>query len=216
MSARLTTAQRRAVQQRRTAMKATARRENPLLGDIVRGARAGYHLSRAKRYESKAATHRRRAVLNPGRIPGTALEIRYRRSGSQPGLYKHPFEHPVRMYANGDGSVTLRGAKRIHADDRERDFDQYVHPSHGRRNPMARRSGGGRNMWLWIGLGALLILKPGILGGIATAGGGSTTYAPGTVWLDTTDGTMVVGPSLPGPNWRLATQAEIQMAVIPA
>jgi hypothetical protein len=67
-------------------------------------------------------------------------------------------------------------------------------------------------MWLLIGLGALLILKPGIL---SAGGGGATTYAPGTVWVDTTDGTMVVGPSLPGPNWRLATQAEIQMAVIP-
>jgi hypothetical protein len=212
MSARLTTTERRAVQKKRTAMKATARRENPLFRDIVRGAKAGYHLSRAKRYESKAAKHRKRAALNPGRIPGTALEIRYRRSGSQPGLYKHPFEHPVRMYANVDGSVTLRGTKKIHADDRERDFDQYVHPSHGRRNPMARRSGGGGSgMWLLIGLGALLLLRPGTL-----SAGGGTTYAPGTVWLDTTDGTMVVGPSQPGPNWRLATQAEIQMAVIPA
>jgi hypothetical protein len=196
-------------------MKATARRENPgLSAALWKGAKRGYYGYRAAGYEAKAKRYRT-LERNPRRIPGTALEIRYRRTGSQPGLYKHPFEHPVRMYANGDGSVTLRGAKKLHADDRDADFEQYVSPHHRRRNPMARRrsgGGGGSNMWLLIGLGAFLLLRPGTL----SAGGGTTTYAPGTVWVDTTDGTMIVGPSQPGPNWRLATQAEIQMAVIPA
>lgn len=204
--------------QRRRHMKATVRYENPGLGHAIwAGAKSGYHTYRAGRYEAKAKKHRALAMRNPkvvGRIPGHALEIRYQRTGrSLPGRYKHPFEHPVKMYAMNDGSVLLRGTKKIHADDRERDFDQYVHPSHRRRNPMARRSGGGNTgMWLLVGLGAFLLMRPG---GLTNIFGGAQQYGPATVWVDTTDGTMVVGPSQPGPNWRLATQAEIQMAVIP-
>jgi hypothetical protein len=194
-------------------IKATVQR-NPGLGRALwHGVKSGYHTYRADILDTKAARHRQ-AAKNPRRIPGTALEIRYRRTGTQPGLYKHPFEQPVRMVANGDGSVTLRGTKKLHADDRDADFETYLSKSHRRRNPMARRRGGSRggsNMWLLIGLGVFLLLRPGTL-----SAGGPTTYAPGTVWVDTTDGTMIVGPSLPGPNWRLATQAEIQMAVIPA
>lgn len=76
---------------------------------------------------------------NPGRsrarramIPGEVTEIRYRRSGGQPGMYYHPFKGGVKMIANADGSVTLRGRQRIHGDDRERGFwERY---GHGRKS----------------------------------------------------------------------------------
>jgi len=211
------------VTQRRAAMKATARHENPgLTRALWKGVKRGYHEYRATGYEAKAARHRRLAT-NPrmqGTIPGRALEIRYQRTGSQPGRYKHPFESPVRMYAMNDGSVLLRGSKRLHADDRERDFDQYVHPQHRRRNPMARRkrraSGQmGTGTWLLIGLGALLLLRPGSTGALMT-GGGIVSQPNTSFWYSDPyqaggNGAFFMGSLPPGsaPPWRLASQTEI-------
>ncbi|MGH3055546.1 MAG: hypothetical protein ACRDL7_11275 [Gaiellaceae bacterium] len=197
-------------------MKATARRENPgIAAALWKGAKSGYHHYRADRYSAKAAQHRRMA-RNPQVIPGTATEIRYNRTGSQAGMYKHPFEQNVKMYALKNGSVLLKGRRRIHADDREPNFSRYVHPSHGqRRNPrMAKKDN--TMMYLGLGLLAVFVLKPGAFGNLLGGAQDLHNMPAGTVWIDTTDGTMVVGPSIPGANWRLATQAEIQMAVVPA
>lgn len=71
-------------------------------------------------------------------IPGEVTEIRYRRTGSQKGNYYHPFKGGVKMIANADGSVTLRGRRRIHADDREPGFWKRYGHGHGRSNPMAQ------------------------------------------------------------------------------
>jgi len=92
-------------------------------------------------------------------IPGRALEIRYVRPGGK--HYYHPFTTPVRMLANRDGSVTLRGRYRIHADDREPGFSRYTRRHRG-RNPMARRrryGGGGKTSYTTLalyGIGAYL------------------------------------------------------------
>ncbi len=57
-------------------------------------------------------------------IPGHATEIRYARTGPLAGKYYHRFGPGVRMRANADGSVTLRGRRRIHARDDEPGFWQ--------------------------------------------------------------------------------------------
>lgn len=193
-------------------IRAIVQRNPAFFHALGRGLSAGYHLYRAERLEKKAKRHRSKATLNPGivgRIPGHALEIRYQRTGRNAGPYKHPFEHHVRMYAMRDGSVLLKGSKRIHADDREKDFDQYVHRSHRRRirrNPMARDRMENTGWWLLGGLALIYFLKGGFgLGTSAT-----------TVWVNETTGVMQVSPTSPGTGWRLATAAEIQMAVVPA
>lgn len=121
---------------------------NPgILSSMWKGAKSGYHSYRASRYEEKAARHRKKAQGNPRRrmIPGTAVQIRYRRSGAQRGMYYHDFKPGVRMVANADGSVTLRGPRKIHAVDTEPGFWQrYGHgKERGMRNARRRRSSGG-------------------------------------------------------------------------
>jgi hypothetical protein len=75
-------------------------------------------------------------------IPGEATEIRYRRTGPLAGRYYHRFRPGVRMRANRDGSVTLRGRNKIHAVESEPGFwDKYG----GRANPpdpQCKRCGG--------------------------------------------------------------------------
>jgi hypothetical protein len=205
---------------------AKARRRNPMRrngigGSIWRGVKAGYHDYRAGRYESKAAYHRSRAKLNPGRrtIPGRALEIRYLRSDGK--RYFHPFEHPVKMIANRDGSVTLRGAKRIHADDGEPQFwERYGH-GRARRNPMARRRrsysrSSGSNWLLYIG--AAVLLYPMLTRnayGISTGGQMILPQGNEAVWYSDPyqggGGEYFVGTLPPGaaPPWRLAAATEI-------
>lgn len=71
-----------------------------------------------------------------GTIPGQALEVQYRRSGSQRGHYYHPFKPGVKMYALKDGSVLFKGRKRIHAMDTEPGFwEQYGHGRKPSQNP---------------------------------------------------------------------------------
>ena len=67
-------------------------------------------------------------------IPGEITEVRYRRTGPQRGYYVHRFEGGVRMHANRDGSVTLRGPHRIHAVDTELGFWE----KYGRENPVKK------------------------------------------------------------------------------
>lgn len=80
-------------------------------------------------------------------IPGHATEIRYRRTGPLAGKYYHRFSPGVRMAANADGSVTLRGRRRIHARDDEPGFWQRYGghranpgavPLHAARCPLPR------------------------------------------------------------------------------
>lgn len=114
--------------------------ENPgIFSSMWKGAKSGYHSYRASRYEEKARRHKEMAARNPRRrmIPGTAVQIRYRRSGAQRGMYYHDFKPGVRMVANADGSVTLRGPRTIHAVDTEPGFWQRY--GHGRERGMARR-----------------------------------------------------------------------------
>ena len=112
------------------------------------------------------------------RIPGRVMEIRYRRSGKDRGLYKHPFTGRVGMYARADGSILLRGRSRVWADDREAGFSRYTH---GRSNPMARRNGGGGGMGLLIlGAAALFLLSKK---GTAVAAAAPAAAAPAPVYF---------------------------------
>ena len=197
-------------------------RNGPLLAAVWKGTKAGYHLYRASKLEAKAKAHRAKATLNPRTIPGRALEIRYLRSDGK--RYFHPFEHPVKMIANRDGSVTLRGRQRIHANDTEPGFwERYGHGRHGKvRNPKRyrrRRSyskSSGSTMWLLYGVAALLIY-PRLVQGYAVSTGGQAIIpqASDAVWYSDTyqggDGTYFVGSLPPGasPPWRLAAATEI-------
>lgn len=211
-------------------MKATARGlENGIGSALWGGAKAGYYTYRAGRLEGKAKRYRERAtsaMQNPRVIPGNALEVRYRRA-TDGKLYYHPFEGPVKMVANSDGSVTLRGGRRIWADDRETGFwEKYGH-SKRRRNPsMARRRRGRRkdNTMLWV-LGAVgaFMFWPQIsqalgvaTGGAVSTGGQSIIPQPSSsVWYSDPytggDSTFFVGSLPPGsaPPWRLASATEI-------
>lgn len=220
---------RRAVQRKRTAMKATARGINPRITSALwKGATSGYYTYRAGRYETKAkrARERARAALNPRSIPGTALEIRYRRA-TDGKLYYHPFEGPVRMVANADGSVTLRGRHaRIWADDRERGFwERYGHTRRRRSNPMARRRrrrGGDNTMWWLLGGAAAFFFWPqinqalGVATSAVSTGGQPIIPQPSqSIWYSDPyqggGGEFFTGGLPPGasPPWRLASTTEI-------
>ena len=56
-------------------------------------------------------------------IPGQVRDIRYDRPGAFRGPYRHTFQPGVRMVAQADGSVVLRGPRRVwaNADDLPRD-----------------------------------------------------------------------------------------------
>lgn len=226
-------------------------RRNGLGSALWKGAKAGYHSYRATRLEEAAKRHRAKAVLNPwdvgervqfrsggrttlpahrhinpGRrtIPGRALEIRYLRSDGK--RYFHPFEPDsnVRMYANRDGSVTLRGLKRIHADDGEPGFwERYGHGRHGKvRNPRKRKrarsyGGGGGNFWLYAGLALILypMLTRSSYAAVST-GGQFIIPQPGeTIWYSDPyqggGGEFFTGSLPPGasPPWRIASATEI-------
>lgn len=218
-------------QVKRATMKATARGINPGIGSALwGGAKAGYYTYRAGRLEGKAKKYREKASAaykNPRVIPGTALEIRYRRA-TDGKLYYHPFMGPVTMVANGDGSVTLRGGKRIWADDRERGFwERYGHTKRRRNPSMARRRRrrrGGDNTMLWLlGAGAAFLFWPQISQalGVATGGavstGGQSIIPQGSdaIWFSDSytggGGEFFVGALPPGsaPPWRLASTTEI-------
>ena len=162
--------------------------------------------------------------LNPRVIPGHALEVRYRRA-TDGKLYYHPFEGPVKMVANADGSVTLRGGKRIWADDREAGFwERYGH-SKRRRNPgMARRRRRGKdNTMLWLrGGAAALFFWPQIsqalgvaTGAVSTGGQSIIPQGSSAIWYSDPytggGGEFFVGSLPPGsaPPWRLASATEI-------
>ncbi len=78
-------------------------------------------------------------------IPGHATEIRYARTGPLAGKYYHRFGPGVRMRANADGSVTLRGRRRIHATEDEPGFwrkyggRHHANPRRRRATPRSRR-----------------------------------------------------------------------------
>lgn len=198
-------------------------RRNGIGASIWKGAKAGYHHYRAGRLEEAAKRHRAKATLNPRTIPGRALEIRYLRSDGK--RYFHPFEQNVRMIANRDGSVTLRGSKRIHADDREPMFwERYGHGRHRKQvsNPRRRRrrsySSGGSNMWL-LYAGAALLLYPMLSrawGGAVSTGGQMILPQPGeTIWYSDPyqggGGEYFTGALPPGssPPWRIASATEV-------
>jgi hypothetical protein len=197
------------------------RNPHPFLAALWSGTKAGYHSYQAGRYLRKSEAHRAKARVNPRQrrtIPGTALEIRYLRSDGK--RYFHPFEQHVRMVANRDGSVTLRGSKRIQANDSETNFwERYGH-GRARRNPMKRRrrSSYGKTsstMWLLYGVAALLIY-PRIAQNYAVSTGGQPILPQpgGTVWYSDPfqggGGEFFTGTVPPGaaPPWRLASATE--------
>ncbi|MCI0371223.1 MAG: hypothetical protein L0214_07540 [candidate division NC10 bacterium] len=150
-------------------------------------------------------------------IPGEALEIRYRRGGAQAGKYFHPFGPGVKMYANADGSVTLRGQRRIHAEDSEPGFwERYGH--RGGRSTMANPWG--TNMtrlmqYLLVG-GAVyfLLLRPRSAFALPTTGlpGQGQGQEPIRYWFDPTTSTVVEawGVEAPGPTFRPASTYEVE------
>jgi len=150
------------------------KRNAGVLSSVWSGAKSGYHGFRASRYEDKAKKHRAMAARYPRRrmMPGMATEIRYRRTGAQPGMYYHPFKGGVKMYANGDGSVTLRGRQRIHAVDSEPGFwERYGHGRKGmRRNPRRGSSklfGMDTTTLLLVGGALFLLYRQSSAGGLA-------------------------------------------------
>jgi hypothetical protein len=202
---------------RRTRTLPAHRHLNAGIGSAIwKGAKSGYYSYRASRLESKAKRYREKAAANPRTIPGTALEIRYRRN-TDGKLYYHPFEGPVTMKANRDGSVTLRGRKRIWADDREPGFwERYGHGRGKRRNPVARRRRGGDNTMLWlIGGAALLFFWNRPAQAVSTGGQPIIPQPSNSVWYSDPyqggGGEFFTGMLPPGasPPWRLASATEI-------
>lgn len=196
---------------------------NPdIASSLWSGAKAGYYTYRAGRLEGKAKRYREKArqsfQVNPRTIPGSALEVRYRRA-TDGKLYYHPFEGPVKMVANADGSVTLRGGKRLWADDREPGFwERYGHHPKRRRNPMARRRRrrGGDNTFLWLLGGAALLLfwnRPA--GAVSTGGQAIIPQPTDTVWYSDPyaggGGEYFVSSLPPGsaPPWRIASAVDV-------
>jgi hypothetical protein len=191
---------------------------------LWKGAKSGYYTYRAGRYEAKAKKYREKAAANPRVIPGHALEVRYRRA-TDGKLYYHPFEGPVKMVANADGSVTLRGGKRIWADDREAGFwDRYGHPKRRRNPSMARRRRRSKdNTMLWVlGAGAAFLFWPQIsqalglsTGAVSTGGQSIIPQGSSAIWYSDPyqggGGEFFVGALPPGaaPPWRLASATEI-------
>lgn len=191
---------------------------------LWKGAKSGYYTYRAGRYEAKAKKYREKAAANPRVIPGHALEVRYRRA-TDGKLYYHPFEGPVKMVANADGSVTLRGGKRIWADDREAGFwDRYGHPKRRRNPSMARRRRRSNdNTMLWvIGGAAAFFFWPQIsqalglsTGAVSTGGQSIIPQGSSAIWYSDPyqggGGEFFVGTLPPGaaPPWRLASATEI-------
>lgn len=195
-------------------------RRNGIAGSLWKGAKAGYHHYRAGRLEEAAKRHRAKATFNPRTIPGRALEIRYLRSDGK--RYFHPFEHNVKMIANRDGSVTLRGSKRIHADDREPGFwKRYGHGRHRKMtNPRRRRrrSTGASPNWLLIGGVGLLVyamMNRNQVGAVSTGGQMIVGQGAGTIWYADPyqggDAAFFTGPLPPGasPPWRIASATEV-------
>lgn len=199
---------------------------NPGIGHAIwSGVKGGYYTYRAGRLEGKAKRYRERAraaFANPRTIPGSALEVRYRRSDGK--LYYHPFEGPVKMVANHDGSVTLRGARRIWADDREPGFWQRYGHHRRRRNPVARRRRRSDNTMLWLlGGAAAFFFWPqisqalGVGGGTPVSTGGQSIIpqAGTAIWYSDPyqggGGEFFTGMLPPGasPPWRLASATEI-------
>ena len=76
-------------------------------------------------------------------------------------MYYHPFKGGVRMIANADGSVTLRGRQRIHAVDTEPGFwERYGHGRKGmRRNPGSKILGMDPMTALLVGAGIFLLYR---------------------------------------------------------
>ena len=88
--------------------------------------------------------------MNPGHIPGQALEIRYRRGSA--GYYKHSFTsgtrqrrlRPGERFSHHQHSVVLYHPNRpVWEDDRIPGFQQRYGHGRGGNNPMARRRRGG-------------------------------------------------------------------------
>lgn len=132
-----------------------------------------------------------RKVHAVGVIPGYMTEARYYREGEHSGHYKHAFkpESKVRMIAMSDGSVWLRGNRRIHADDRRPGFGRYTdgNPGGGR---MAERKDSSLMWYLILGVGLYALLRAG------SAGAYTITIGPGPG--SGGGGPIAVPPSIPG------------------
>lgn len=153
-------------------------------------------------------------------IPGRVTEIRYQRTGRDAGAYYHRFTQPVRMLTRPDGTVLLKGARRIWADDRAPDFERYLErASMRRRNPADRTKASGEEIWI---VGLLLAglwfmaRERGTIGGGTGGGGGGIApiwagpAASSGIWINADTGEIVSGPR-PGawPPWRAALPSEI-------
>lgn len=117
----------------------------------------------ARRRRNLPILHRKnpRRVRPVGVIPGYMTEARYYREGENRGHYRHMFkpESKVKMIAMSDGSVWLRGTRRIHADDKRPGFGRYTggNPNGGGR--MASRNESSFVWYVVLGLGLYWILS---------------------------------------------------------
>jgi hypothetical protein len=75
-----------------------------------RAVRAAYEEARGKGLKVPKAPTPLRSV---GLIPGTLTRVEYRRVGKHPGRYYHNFGPRVKAYALADGSILLKGPRRL-------------------------------------------------------------------------------------------------------
>lgn len=112
----------------------------------------------ARRKRCRAGTRAQRILHpvsenNPLTIPGHVREIWYERTGRYPGPYRHSFgpNSQVRMIVNPDGSVTLRGRRRV--------WGAWEMKPKRKQNP--ERKGGGFLLYLVLGiLGYMILTQP--------------------------------------------------------
>ena len=80
----------------------------------MRALRSGKPKARKTRPPVSRARRRNAPSLHVvGTIPGRLQEIRYQRTGKRPGPYKHTFGRGVQILALSDGSIVLRGRRRL-------------------------------------------------------------------------------------------------------
>lgn len=160
-------------------------------------------------------------------LPGSILEVRYRRTGKHPGRYAHAFGPNVALRLGpGRDRAVLYHRKRqpIWARESDPDYDRWVALDHRRRktmNPRRRRrsSGGGGDdtmKWVLMAVAGWFVFR-GLNAAAGTVNTGGQNIIPqgaGTIWYQDPfmggDGAFFRGSLPPGsaPPWRLASEVE--------
>jgi hypothetical protein len=173
--------------------------------------------------------HRARHSLPGSILPGSILEIRYRRTGRHAGRYVHTFGPNVGLTLGpGRSRATLYHRRRqpIWAFESDPDYDRWVAKDHRRRNVSnprrRRRSGGGDDdlvKWALMAVAGWFVfrgLNTAAGGAVSTGGQAIIPQSSGTIWYNDPFsggyGEFFRGSLPPGsaPPWRLASEVEQQ------